>query len=435
LVARATSRHRDLRPADAHVMLQQLRRVRQALDSGVTDDPELTDDLTPTLAIHSDVGMLASYAGAGSSTGGAARSVDEVFDQELYADRLPRSEHTLIVGDPILPESLFGGSTPSTGDDRAASWSSPGLPDVPPTANPPPAKRKRRKSGWIAFVLVLLLAAAAGVGAWYYSAGRFQSTPNIISLSERAAQAKLTRSGLHFAISRVAYSETVPSGEVIATNPGPGDQVAKHGTVRAVISKGPERHAVPTVEGFGERRAVATIAASHLKVGHITRVWSEKVKRGQVISNSPTAGVSLRRDSPVALVVSRGPKPIPIHNYTGTPADNAQSQLKRLGFHVLAKWRYDDNVPAGKVIRQNPRNGNGHRGDTILLRVSRGPHLVDVPDVLRSGVDAAKSTLTAAGFHVDERQYTPYLGWGIVAGESPHGGQAPFGSTVIIYVL
>nr|MBA2560568.1 serine/threonine protein kinase [Propionibacteriales bacterium] len=31
-VARATSRRRDLRPADAHVMLQQLRRVRHALD-------------------------------------------------------------------------------------------------------------------------------------------------------------------------------------------------------------------------------------------------------------------------------------------------------------------------------------------------------------------------------------------------------------------
>ncbi|MDQ3308084.1 MAG: protein kinase, partial [Actinomycetota bacterium] len=48
-VARATSRERDLRPADAHVMLQQLKRVRHAVDHGVLDDQELTDDLTPTL--------------------------------------------------------------------------------------------------------------------------------------------------------------------------------------------------------------------------------------------------------------------------------------------------------------------------------------------------------------------------------------------------
>ncbi|MDQ4007485.1 MAG: protein kinase, partial [Actinomycetota bacterium] len=48
LVARVTARQRDARPADAKVLLHQLRRVRHALDHGVHDDPELTEDLTPT---------------------------------------------------------------------------------------------------------------------------------------------------------------------------------------------------------------------------------------------------------------------------------------------------------------------------------------------------------------------------------------------------
>src|SRR3954454_19113645 len=47
LVARATARDRDLRPADARVMLHQVRRVRAALDHGVVDDPDLTADLSP----------------------------------------------------------------------------------------------------------------------------------------------------------------------------------------------------------------------------------------------------------------------------------------------------------------------------------------------------------------------------------------------------
>ena len=55
-VARATSRQRDLRPADAHVMLQQLRRVRHAVDHGVIDDAELTDDLTPTVSLSVSAG-------------------------------------------------------------------------------------------------------------------------------------------------------------------------------------------------------------------------------------------------------------------------------------------------------------------------------------------------------------------------------------------
>ena len=48
LVARATARDRELRPADARVLLHQVRRVRAALDEHLADDPELTADLTPT---------------------------------------------------------------------------------------------------------------------------------------------------------------------------------------------------------------------------------------------------------------------------------------------------------------------------------------------------------------------------------------------------
>ncbi len=51
LVARATARDTALRPADARVLLHQVRRVRQALDHGVTHDDDLVADLTPTSPI------------------------------------------------------------------------------------------------------------------------------------------------------------------------------------------------------------------------------------------------------------------------------------------------------------------------------------------------------------------------------------------------
>ena len=45
LVARATARDRSHRPADARVLLHQVHRVKQALDEGVMEDPELYADL------------------------------------------------------------------------------------------------------------------------------------------------------------------------------------------------------------------------------------------------------------------------------------------------------------------------------------------------------------------------------------------------------
>ena len=49
LVARATARDPALRPPDGRVLLTQVRRVRAALHAGLADDPELTQDLTPTV--------------------------------------------------------------------------------------------------------------------------------------------------------------------------------------------------------------------------------------------------------------------------------------------------------------------------------------------------------------------------------------------------
>ncbi|HSV37962.1 MAG TPA: protein kinase, partial [Nocardioidaceae bacterium] len=54
LVARATARDRDLRPSDARVLQQLVRRVKAAVDAGVVDDPELTADLRPRSAVQTD---------------------------------------------------------------------------------------------------------------------------------------------------------------------------------------------------------------------------------------------------------------------------------------------------------------------------------------------------------------------------------------------
>jgi serine/threonine-protein kinase len=422
-VARATARQRDLRPADAHVMLQQLRRVRHALDHGVTDDVELTEDLTPTVAVSS-MGEPGS-GGTPAPTGydGPQRAgPDEVFDQERY----PVDTRTMIVGSP-------------------ASYSHPTLEEparrpVPPGGRPPSAgpvtPRRHRRAGWIAFLLVLLLAASAALASWYYGETHFQSTPNVTKMSQSAAAAKLHASGLALVVDKVAYSETVPDGDLISTDPAPGQRVAKGGTVSAVISKGPERHDVPDLSGLTQAQAVSAITGHSLTVGTVREHWSDTVVSGSVISFSPAAGTPLRRDAHVRLVVSKGPEPIQIPSYVHRNARAAEAALTKLKFVVDQNQRYNDNVPAGDVIAQTPNSGTGYHGDHITLIVSQGPHLVDVPDVGHYGVSSAESALTKAGFRVKVAHNEPYFGLGFVVSQSPGGNQpAPYGSTVVIYIV
>ncbi|MDN4176053.1 PASTA domain-containing protein, partial [Nocardioides sp. SOB77] len=71
---------------------------------------------------------------------------------------------------------------------------------------------------------------------------------------------------------------------------------------------------------------------------------------------------------------------------------------------------HSDDVAEGDVISQDPVDGTLFRGDTVGLVVSRGPELVEVPNVRASGVDAAREELEALGFDVDTRKAPGYLG-------------------------
>jgi eukaryotic-like serine/threonine-protein kinase len=443
-VARATSRQRDLRPADAHVMLHQLRRVRHALEAGIIDDQELTDDLTPTLPVALSAATAASPGGVAASAGAApprapAGPSDEVFDVTAYDDFVKTEIRPLDVGAPSVERTLAVGheAPPAYPSSRQQTTAVP--PRAPtgyarPPASPPFGPPSRRR-GWIALLVVLLLAIGAGAAGWWYGVGRYQSTPNVVGLSQTAAKAKIERAGLTFKIGDTAYSETVAAGNVVSTDPAAGDKVEKDGTVTAIVSRGPERHGVPDLSGMSEEEARAAIESAHLTVGKVDRRYDDKVREGQVVSWTPDTGTALKRDAKVKLVVSKGPTPVEITDFGGQPADDVVRQLKDANLVVDRHYRFQDDVAKGLVIETSPSSGTLHAGDGIDVFISKGPHLVEVPDVHFDGVDSAVKTLTDAGFTVDRQEADPNYGLGFVVGQSPDGGSmAPYGSEVTIYV-
>jgi eukaryotic-like serine/threonine-protein kinase len=427
-VARATARQRDLRPADAGVLLRQLGRVRNALERGVVDDEELTTDLAPSLSLP------LPRSSNGATVIGGDEHTDEVFDFAAYDDfdeRLPRHPGPELVSlgtdDTMrVADAGYGGSSPST------TLAPPAGASRAPTA----PRARKRKSGWIALLVVLLLAVAAALGGWYYGVGRFQHTPDVVGLTQERARATVEAAGLTLRVRGSAYSESVPSGHVVSTDPAPGGRVAKAGTVTALVSRGPERHAVPDLTGMTRRSAVRVIRADFLSVGRVRHVWDAKSPKGAVLSFRPRAGTELHRGDAVRLVVSNGPQPIRVKNFTAASADTAEQALTGQGLVVHRKKHYDDTVPAGQVIAQRPDSGVRYAGDPVTLVVSLGPHLVTVPDVGSYGVKDATTALEQAGFTVSVEQNSPYFGLGFVVGQNPSGGSsAPYGSHVVITVV
>jgi beta-lactam-binding protein with PASTA domain/serine/threonine protein kinase len=407
LVARATARDTALRPADARVLLHQVRRVRNALEHGVLSDPDLMEDLTPTTPVgggRTPTGELPAQILEPQDL--VALNDDGFYDQERDVRR---------------PE------TPAPGERRPAVAPTPG--------RAVPVQRHSRR-GRVLLALVLVLAVLAALGGWYLGVARYTSTPGVLNISQAAARVKLDKAGLSMKVADEAYNENVTRGYVIATDPEPGDRVLKDGTVGAVISLGPERHKVPDVRGKTLDDAQQALDQSKLEYGGAVERFDEKLATGRVIGTDPAPGTPLRRNTAVDVIVSKGPKPVKIPDFTGKPAAAAAKALDRLGFEVDTTEVNSDTVPRGRIVSQSPNSGTGQKDDVISLVVSKGPVMVEVPNVVRMGIAAARQQLEDAGFRVVVREASLYIGVQYVVATDPAGGtKAAKGSTIVVSIV
>ncbi|MFT4008881.1 MAG: PASTA domain-containing protein [Nocardioidaceae bacterium] len=460
LVARATARDRDQRPTDARAFQQLLRRVRTAIDAGVTDDPELTADLLPRTPVagaepdidyHDEDVTVPVVLPRATSGAPLVPSVPLAPSVPLVATG---TEHTSVIEHPEIDELepivVERPEPAATADLRppaqhGAPAEQPPEPPQPSLSDQGPAggkpknkpKSKRSRRGPILLAIILALAIAAAVGGWYLGVGRYTTTPGVSGLAVSTAKARIEKAGLSFTVVDQQYSETVDKGAVISTDPTGGARIVSGGTVEAIESMGPERHAVPVVKGLTVDAASEKLENRHLAVGRVKKVWNETVAKGIVIRSIPAANTELKRDTPVRLTVSKGPAPIHIKDYQGKRYDVAAAELTELGLKPSKDEAYSEDVAAGRVISQSPGTDKVlHKGDTVKLVVSLGPPLVEVPDVVTDSVDDATQELEDAGFDVKVEKSATYIGIDRVLSQSPGSGkQLPKGSTVTIYLV
>jgi serine/threonine-protein kinase len=298
-----------------------------------------------------------------------------------------------------------------------------------------PPRRRRR---WPLWVAVVLLAAGVGFGGWWFTAGPGGSTlvPGVEGQQLTAAEAALDQASLRIdAVEQ--FSETRAKGVVLRVDPAPGSELGKQSVVRVVVSKGKERYAVPQLVGTRVADAGPALTPVNLRLGTTREDWSETVPAGVVISQDPAAGASVRRNTEVAVVVSKGREPIKVPTVTGAGFDAASSAIRRAGLTVArAEDVNSDTVPAGQVVSQNPAKGTLHRGDTVTVVVSKGPVMVTVPDVVDQQDTVAEKALTDLGFKV-QKQY-PFgelFEKKVRAQDVPAGTPVPKGSTITLTIV
>ena len=352
--------------------------------------PESLGPLVPVLEAAGAAGPTQRL-----DAGSLARRFDEV------ARELPRPEPIPVasVGRPDIP-------APSPGDLTELPAPSRRVYDIEADERGggddldlPPVRRRRR---WPKLALLLVLALlASGGAAWAIVQAAVPSHAVPAGLRARTveqARAEVADEKFQVRVTGEVFDEDVEAGRIVDQDPSSG--TLKEGqSIRVVVSKGPRPRAVPSLEGRSRAEAEQLLVAEKF-VPVFRTDYSDTVAVDGVISWSPKEG-DQPRGSEVQVIVSAGKKPVKLPSLAEKALDEAKSVLEGLGLVVRTEEVFSEDVAAGKVVATRPPNGDEAAvGSEVVLRISKGPEQVAVPNVIGRSFDEAKQLLEQAGLQV-----------------------------------
>ncbi|HEX5593129.1 MAG TPA: PASTA domain-containing protein [Solirubrobacterales bacterium] len=207
------------------------------------------------------------------------------------------------------------------------------------------------------------------------SAGPGQGeVPSTNGLTAAAATKKLEAAGFEVATQRV-NSSSVEEGLVVFSEPRGGDTTTNGSTVTIFVSRGPKLAKVPVLVGVQREVAVQRLSGRGLTAS--VSEEESSLPKGQVISQSPSAGTEVEPGSSVTIVVSSGKEKeeekIRVPNVIGTERREAVEAIRAAGLTPQVEEE-ETEVPSqvGRVTDQFPPPGSeAEPKSTVTITVGK----------------------------------------------------------------
>lgn len=444
LVQWCTAKDPEDRPVDGSALLSELRHIRTTLDDGQLDfaPPAAIPSTAVSDAAHTELLERAAAEDNAEgrteiiSSGHQPTSVLAQPAQGFSAQSFPTS-----VLPPVGPgagpqDDAPAGLTPreekravrQAEKDRARAAATPSR--TLREGNP-----RRRAVVWA--LVILLLAILAGTAGWFFGMGP-GSPGTIPPLKNKPAQEaqQLLRTAGFQSNAQDVFDDEVKSGYAVGTDPAAGTEIRKFQPVTLFVSKGPQKFPLVGLAGLNLDQAKDALAGAEMALGQVSQKYDEQAPAGTVISQAPAKDTPVRHGTAVALVISKGPQPLPVPDVRGMDQASATKAITEAGLtpKVASEAVFDKKVPAGAVLRQSPSDGTLNRGGTVTLTLSKGPRMVEVPNFIGKGAKQAEKELKKLGFDVEVQNVFGGI-LGLVQGQDPVDTAAPEGSTVTLRVV
>ncbi|HZA82001.1 MAG TPA: PASTA domain-containing protein, partial [Actinomycetes bacterium] len=294
--------------------------------------------------------------------------------------------------------SLDGWPTVAGGATRPP----PGPPQAPlrprPTTGRVPKTRVDRAKGRRGRILAaLLVVGLLAVGLATRAGGLLGGSvrvPEVVGLEVAEATRDLQDRGLRVRVDGPVASDHVAEGLVATQSVAGGDKARRRDTVVLRPSLGitlPDLARRPAGSATGRLRELGIRFRQE-------QATSLTIPKGGVIGTRPRRGTVVKADQVVTVVVSAGKPQVQVPEVAGRGVRRATGELTDAHLRVRAVLVFDDDMPKNRAVGTDP--GPGTRvtwGSTVTLRVSKGPDLVEVPEVVGLPRDEAERRLREAG--------------------------------------
>ncbi|CAB4626385.1 unannotated protein [freshwater metagenome] len=291
-------------------------------------------------------------------------------------------------------------------------------------------RSNKRSRFWLILATLFALFGGAGSGWWFSSGpGGLAAIPDLSGRSLEAAIEALLPLGVAVEQAEENSADT-KAGFVTRTDPQAGARVFKNSTVTVFISLGPKQITVPEVAGLGTQEVASLLTEAGFTPGELKQYFGPNPK-GQVVGLSAEVGSILNQGSTIDILVSLGPLP----EVAGLPADEARLLLAGLSLTLKESEVFDNEIAQGLavalVIDQTPLPEGGN----AVLEISKGPEIIEMPNIIGETIAAAKTVLESIGLRVvvDTNQLSSNFGIAKVKRQSPAAGtQLRVGDSVTI---
>jgi eukaryotic-like serine/threonine-protein kinase len=159
---------------------------------------------------------------------------------------------------------------------------------------------------------------------------------------------------------------------------------------------------VPKVTGLATATATSDLQDAGLTVTTGKKLLDNQVAKGMVISTIPATGARISRGGKVTLIVSAGPHMIAMPQVTGQSLDAARAAIQHAGL-VMGKITKETSatIPAGVVISSHPGPGTSWpQPQPVSLAVSAGPPM---PNFVGQQKSAAEGWAGASHVQLNEK--------------------------------